>query len=258
MTAESAAAVGSAELVSYLDQFLRVSELPDDPRALNGLQVESGRPVRRLAAAVDACQVVIDRAAAVGANMLLVHHGLFWGGVEPLTGRHGRRVRALVEAEMALYSAHIPLDCHPEVGNNAVLAAELGVREPRPFGAYDGIAIGVAGSLNLPLNELADRLEGRLGQAPVVIGAGPTTAGVVAIVTGAGSEFLREARDSGVDTLITGEAPHHAYLDAEEWGINLVLGGHYATETVGVQALARHLEQRYGLPWEFLDHPTGL
>lgn len=242
----------------HLADYLRIPEVPDDRRALNGLQVANSGTVTRIAAAVDACQATIDAAARQGADLLLVHHGLFWGGLEPLTGRHGRRVRRLMEADLALYSAHLPLDCHPEVGNNAVLARDLGLEDPRPFGTYEGIEIGFAGRWTGSLGDLAARLTERLGVEPHVIAKGPERVTRVGVVTGGASGLLREARDAGIDTFITGEGPHHTFFDAEEWGLNVIYGGHYATETVGVRALAAHLEREFDLPWDFIDHPTGL
>ena len=247
------------DLVDHLDRLLNVHEVPDDDRALNGLQVDAGKAeVDRVAVAVDACLATIDAAARAGAGILIVHHGLFWGGLEPLTGRHGRRVRNLVGSGVSLYAAHNPLDLHPELGNNAVLARDLGIKSIVPFGSWKGVHVGCGGSLEVGRDELANRLAERLGARPQVIATGPEAVRRVAVITGAGSSTLAEARNAGYDTLVTGEAPHHAFLDAEEWGLNLVLAGHYATETVGVQAVARHLEQQFGLPWEFIDHPSGL
>ena len=246
------------ELTRHLREYLRLDHVPDDARALNGLQVENSGRVDRLAVAVDACQATIDGAADRGANLLLVHHGLFWGGLEPIAGRHGRRIRALVRHDLALYAAHLPLDCHPEVGNNAVLGRALGLSRLAPFGDYEGIEIGVVGEATEPLDALAARLGERLGVDPYVIARGPARPARVAVVTGAASSFLREARDAGIDTFITGEGPHHTFFDAEEWGLNLIYAGHYATETVGVKALAEHLEGKFGIPWDFIDHPTGL
>jgi len=248
------------ELTRHLDGYLHIAELPDDRRALNGLQLENSGRVTRILGAVDACQATIDAAAERHADLLLVHHGLFWGGLQAAVGRHGRRLRALISHDIALYSAHLPLDRHPEVGNNAVLARALGVEALEPFGRADGEReIGWAGPLELPLAELVGRIERRLGVPPLrVVATGPDPLRRVAVVTGAGSGLLAEARDRGIDTLVTGEGPHHAYFDAEEWGLNLILAGHYASETVGVQALGAHLAERFGLPFEFFDHPTGL
>lgn len=248
----------SGQLASYLDRYLQVRELPDSDRALNGLQVENSGRLSRVLGAVDACDASIAAAAARGADFLIVHHGLFWDGLRPITGRLGRKVRTLVAHDICLYAAHIPLDCHPEVGNNAVLAAELGVEGTRPFGRYEGIEIGVMGGLDLPLDDLVKRVRERLGTPPRVIAKGPARTKQVAVVTGAASAYIAEAHERGVDTFITGEGPHHAFHDAEEWGVNVLFAGHYATETVGVQALGEHLRDRFDLPFEFFDHPTGL
>jgi dinuclear metal center YbgI/SA1388 family protein len=247
-----------SDVATYLDRFLRVDEVADDARALNGLQVENSGRLERVVAAVDACQASIDAAAARAAGLLLVHHGLFWGGLEALTGRHGRRVRALHQHDLAVYAAHLPLDCHPDVGNNAVLARELGLRDLAPFGEEDGVAIGVAGSLTVPRAALVEMLGRLLRVQPRVLAFGPAGVRRIAIVTGAGAKFIAAARAAGADTLITGEGPHHSYLDAEESGTNVILAGHYATETVGVKALAAHIADRFNVPWEFVDHPTGL
>jgi dinuclear metal center YbgI/SA1388 family protein len=236
-----------SELVGYLDRYLRTREVSDSPRALNGLQVENSGRVTRMVGAVDACQASIDAAAARGADLLIVHHGLFWDGLMPLTGRLGRRVRTLVQH-----------DVHPEVGNNAVLAQDLGLQEPEPFGRHEGTDVGVAGGLDLPLRDLLRLVEERLGVPPRAIAKGPERVRRVGIVSGGGSALIAEAHQRGVDTFITGEGPHHTFFDAEEWGINVVYAGHYATETVGVQALGEHIQERFGIPFEFFDHPTGL
>jgi dinuclear metal center YbgI/SA1388 family protein len=247
-----------ADLSSYLDQYLRISEVPDEPNALNGLQVENSGRVERLAAAVDACQATIDAAAARGANLLIVHHGLFWGGLQPIAGRQACRLRRLFEGDVALYAAHIPLDCHPDVGNNVVLARLLGIAVAGSFGDYRGTPIGVWGTLEADRATLVERVRTALGVAPMLIPGGPDRIRRVGVITGAGGNLIGAARDAGLDTYVTGEGAHHTYFDAEEWGLNVLYAGHYATETVGIKALAAHLAARFRLPWDFLDHPTGL
>ncbi len=244
-------------LVAYLNQFLRVSEILD-PGAMNGLQVEAEGPIGRIAAAVDACQATVDAAAALNANLLLVHHGMFWGDAQPVTGRHHRRLKRLFDNDIALYSAHIPLDCHPQVGNNAVLVARLGIGDVGPFGDYHGTAIGLMGTLATSRDELVNQLSDILGSAAQVIAGGPSSVQKIGVVTGGAGSMIGQARDAGIDTFITGEGNHHTYFDAEEWGINVIYGGHYATETFGVKALAAHVEEKFGIPWAFIDHPTGL
>jgi dinuclear metal center YbgI/SA1388 family protein len=246
------------DLVRYLDDYLRVRETADDRNALNGLQVENAGDVRHIAAAVDACQATIAAAAERGADLLLVHHGLFWSGLEPLTGRTYRRVSALLRHGVALYSAHIPLDRHPDVGNNALLARKLGMEVRGWFGEHLGAPLGAWGELDIGREALRDLIEGALGTSAKLIPGGSERCRRVGIITGAAGGFVRQARDAGLDTFITGEGHHWTYFDAEEYGVNVVLAGHYATETLGVQALAVHLSERFQLPWSFLDHPTGL
>jgi dinuclear metal center YbgI/SA1388 family protein len=246
------------DVVKYLDSYLQVASVPDDARAMNGLQVANSGRIGLIAVAVDACQATIDAAAARNAELLLVHHGLFWGGLEALTGRHGRRVRKLIESDLALYAAHIPLDCHAEVGNNPVLARGLGIQGLVPFGEYQGSRIGVMGDISTAREDLVGAVARLLDTAPRLLPTGPKQVKRVAVVTGAGASYIGEAREAGADTLLTGEGPHHSYFDAEEMGLNVIYAGHYATETVGVKALAEHLSRRFRVPWEFLDHPTGL
>jgi dinuclear metal center YbgI/SA1388 family protein len=249
------------EIVSHLDQYLRIREVPDDANALNGLQVENRGRVARIVAAVDASLETIEGVGGGGPALLLVHHGLFWEGNVPLSGRRLRRVRALLERDIALYSAHIPLDLHPEVGNNAVLAERLGIRVEGWFGSHRGVLVGVWGAAP---PKVADRerlvaaLEVMLETRARLIPGGPSEVRRVGIVTGAGAGAIAAARDAGLDTLVTGEGPHHSYFDAMEWGLNVIYAGHYATEQLGVQALAARLSDRFGIPWEFHRHPTGL
>lgn len=246
------------ELREYLDGYLRISEIPDWSGALNGLQVDSSRDVTFVACAVDAAQATIERAAAAGADLLLVHHGLFWDGNVPLTGRRYRRVKAALDADLAIYSAHLPLDIHPEVGNNPLLARALGIEPTGTFGEYKGMQVGVWGELDLSRDELHQRAERALGVTVKLVPGGPERIRRAGVITGSGADEIAAARAAGLDALVTGEARHHNFFDAEEGGINLLLGGHYATETWGVQALARHLEARFGLRWIFIDHPSGL
>jgi dinuclear metal center YbgI/SA1388 family protein len=247
-----------ADLVAHLDDYLRIGEIDDEPGALNGLQVENSGTVRQLAVAVDACQAVIDQAAQRGADMLLVHHGLFWDGAEPLRGRAYRRVAALLRHDIAVYSAHLPLDRHPVVGNNAVLARELGMDVRGWWGEYRGAPIGVWGELDLTREALRDRLGAVLGVRPMLIPAGGERVRRVGIITGGAGSMIGAAKAAGLDTFVTGEGKHHTYFDAEELGLNVLYAGHYATETVGVKAVAAHLAERFQLPWSFIDHPTGL
>jgi dinuclear metal center YbgI/SA1388 family protein len=250
-----------ATVAKYLDALLRVHEVPDEPHALNGLQAEnrSGK-VRRIVAAVDASLATIEGAAHGEGCLLLVHHGLFWDGNVPLTGRRYKRVRALLDHDIALYSAHIPLDIHPEFGNNHVLAHKLGLGGLELFDTYRGIPIGVEGHLTQPVSreEFTARVEQVLGATAKLIAGGPADTEQVGIITGGAGSRIAAARDAGLDTYVTGEGAHYTYFDAMELGVNVIYAGHYATETVGVKALAEHLSLKFGIPWEFLDLPTGL
>lgn len=246
------------ELARYLDDYLRTSEVPDAKTALNGLQVENVGVVNRIAAAVDASQAAIDEAVHRDCDLLLVHHGLFWDGNVPVTGRRYRRLRRLLEANIAVYASHLPLDVHPEVGNNAVLARELGIREEGTFGAGDGVELGRWGTLELRREALAARLDDLLGTRVLLLPGGPELVKRVGVLTGGGGGMIGDAIRAGLDAYITGEGAHHTYFDAVEGGINVYYGGHYATETWGVRALADHLARTFGLPWEFIDLPTGL
>jgi dinuclear metal center YbgI/SA1388 family protein len=247
-----------AEVAAYLDEYLRVDEVPDYPAALNGVQVENSGEVTRVAAAVDATMATIEAATSAGADLLLVHHGLFWDGNQPVAGRRYRRLKALLDGDIAVYGAHIPLDVHPEVGNNAVLARELGIEVEGRFGEYKGHPLGVYGRLEIRREALCARLDELLGGRVRLIAGGPERLKRVGVITGGAGDLVLAARAAGLDAFVTGEGAHHNYFDAEEGGINLLFGGHYATETWGVRALAEHLHAEFGLPWTFLDFPTGL
>jgi dinuclear metal center YbgI/SA1388 family protein len=254
--------VAVAEIAAYLDQFLRVREVPDEANAVNGLQVENRGQAARIVAAVDASLQTIEGAGDASVpTLLLVHHGLLWDGNVPLTGRRFRRVRALLERDVALYAAHIPLDVHPEVGNNAVLARRLGMQVEGWFGNYRGVTMGVWGHPPESVSQrerLTAQLDRLLGTDARLIAGGPPIVSRLGIVTGGAGGMIAQAREAGLDTFITGEGAHHTYFDAMEWGVNLIYAGHYATEQLGVQALAEHLSDRFHLPWEFHRHPTGL
>lgn len=163
-----------------------------------------------------------------------------------------------MNAGIALYSAHIPLDLHPELGNNAILADKLRLIDREWFGDYKGERLGVSGTLSMPLHDLVAAVGEIVGSDPQTLAFGPSVTSRVGIISGGGGDMIAQARDAGVDTYITGEGKHHSYFDAEESGLNVVYAGHYATETLGVKALTEHISNKYDLPWDFLDHPTGL
>ncbi|MCY3598846.1 MAG: Nif3-like dinuclear metal center hexameric protein [Gemmatimonadetes bacterium] len=250
---------GCREIAAWADDFLRVAEVEDYPFALNGLQVDGCRPVARIGAATDACLATIDLATEAGCDLLLVHHGLFWGGVRPLVGPSYERFRRLFASGMGVYSAHLPLDAHPGIGNNVLLAAELGLRESEPFGSFRGNdGIGVIGALDASRGELADRAEAVCGRAPIVIAGGPERVSRLAIVTGGAGSMIEAAAMAGADTFLTGEGNHHTYHEAMELGINVIYAGHYGTETLGVRALAKLAAEHFGAVHTFFDVPTGL
>jgi dinuclear metal center YbgI/SA1388 family protein len=246
------------EVVAYLDSYLRIADLPDAAQALNGLQLENAGEVRKLAVAVDASVAACDQAVERGCDLLLVHHGLFWDGNKPVTGRRYRKLDKLMRSGVAVYSAHIPLDVHPDVGNNAVLARELGIQVEGTFGKYDGIQLGLWGSLDTRREALCARLDELLGVRVRMFAGGPEHLKRVGVISGAAGSMINDAIAAGLDGYVTGEGAHHTYFDAMEGGINVYYGGHYATETWGVKALAAHLQAKFGLPWDFLHLPTGL
>jgi dinuclear metal center YbgI/SA1388 family protein len=246
------------EIVSYCDRTLRTAEVQDYEGAVNGLQVENRGSVTRIAAAVDASLATVRLAAAAGANLLLVHHGLFWGRSHPWTGKRHELLRALLETDLAVYSSHLPLDAHPKLGNNALLCRALGLQALRPFFFSHGQHIGFQAQKKMSRQELAAAVQWATGCEPRVIPGGPDICRRIGVVTGGAGGDLKIAAAEGVDTFVTGEGPHWTHALAEELGLNVIYGGHYATETFGVKALAAHLAERFGVPWMFVDHPSGL
>ena len=246
------------DITNYLDRYLRIREIHDWANALNGLQIENSGRVTKIGAAVDVSTRSLAAAAKKNIDLLVVHHGLFWSGQQPVVGASYRQLRIAFENDIALYSAHLPLDLHPKVGNNAQVAVALGLKSTQPFLEEKGQPIGLKARASVLRDEMARKLRLALGSPVQSFLFGPKRTRTVGVVTGgAGSEIYRVAQEK-IDTFITGEAPHWSAVAAEELGLNLLLGGHYATETFGVKALAAHLARRFQLPWEFLDFPTGL
>jgi dinuclear metal center YbgI/SA1388 family protein len=246
------------EIVHYTDKYLRIREIGDWDNALNGLQIENSGRVTKIGAAVDVSTRVLTKAAKQNVDLLLVHHGLFWPGLKPVTDLLRRQLKLAFEQDIALYSSHLPLDLHPQVGNNAQLARALGLRSTTAFFEEKGQLIGLKAQASIRRDDLLRKLRKSLGAPVRAFNFGPLKTKTIGIVTGgAGAEIYRVAAEK-IDMFITGEGPHWAAVAAEELGINLVLGGHYATETFGVKALAAHLSKRFKIPWTFLDFPTGL
>ena len=252
------------DVARHLDGVLRTSEIPDYPGAMNGVQVEHEGPVTRCAVAVDVSVQTIDAAIAAGANLLVVHHGLFWGGSQPLRGRVFQRVRRLLAHDVAVYASHLPLDLHPTMGNNTLMARELGLTPSAGFAQFQSITIGLMGDSDVESAALAarcDALARREGGQLVTLGVTPgrrTRRWALCTGAGASSDTLRESAAAGVDTLIVGEGPHHTAVEAMELGIAVLYAGHYATETFGVRALGAEIERAFGIPWSFVAAPTGL
>jgi dinuclear metal center YbgI/SA1388 family protein len=246
--------VNLSDLVSHLDTLIFDKEIEDYKNAINGLQLENKGKVEKISVAVDACETVIRQAVEAGSDLLIVHHGLFWNGSAPLTGPFYRKLKVAMEGNLAIYSSHLPLDAHSRYGNNALFANALTLPEMRsPF-----LGIGCQVETEVRRDELLARAEKAVGGRVHLAPGGPEVCRRIGVVTGgAGSEVFKAAA-AGVDTLITGEGPHWSYTAAEEVGLNILYAGHYATETFGVKALGRHIEEKFGLPWHFIDHPTGL
>jgi dinuclear metal center YbgI/SA1388 family protein len=245
-------------IVRHCDALLRTREIGDYDGAANGLQVENSGRVTRIAAAVDASLTTVKLALRAKADLLIVHHGLFWSPSHPWTGKKYELLRLVLEHDLAVYSSHLPLDAHPKLGNNAQLCAALHLKNPQPFFSSHGQFIGWQTRANISRVDLAKRLTRVLGNEPLLIPGGPASCRRIGVVTGGAGGDLKQAAQEGVDTFITGEGPHWTYSLAEELGLNVFYGGHYATETFGVKALAAQLSRKFKVPWTFLDYPTGL
>ena len=208
------------ELVSYLDDYLATNSITDYPGAINGLQVESSRNIKKIAVAVDACQFTIEAAVAAGADMLIVHHGLFWGQKAPLTGTYYRRIATIIQNDLAVYSNHLPLDAHPEIGNCPVLARQLGLTIDGGFGHINGVPIGVIGTTEISRADLVDSIRRVLGVDPLLIAHGPSICHKVGVMTGGAGTMIAEAQAAGCDTFITGEGAHHTHTHTHTYNKN--------------------------------------
>ncbi len=253
-----------AAIAAFADELLDVANIPDYPGAVNGVQMANRGKIERIVTAVDFSSAAIDGAIQAQARLILVHHGMFWGGAQPIVGSRYHRMRALIEHDIAVYSAHLPLDLHPELGNNTLLARKLSLEPNGGFASFQGKSIGLRGDAEIATRILADRageLSKSFGGTLVVT---PFERDRVTrkwgICTGAGadSSTLREAAERGLDTLIVGEGPHHTAVEARELGIIVLYAGHYATETLGIRALGDAVTTRFGIPSTFVDAPTGL
>lgn len=257
-------AIRLRELVRHLDELLETDRIPDYPNAINGLQLANAGTVGKIAAAVDFSSASVAGAIREGADCLLVHHGMFWSGLEPVRGPAYERMKQLLENGVAVYASHLPLDRHDKLGNNALLAAELGLTPSAGFARFQTIDIGVRGEADMSTADLAARAGdfasshgGSLRATPIVAGR-RTRRWAICTGAGASAETLREAGEHGIDTLIVGEGAHWTAVHATDNDLVILYAGHYATETLGVRALAEHVGKTFSIPWIFLDHPTGL
>lgn len=249
---------GRDEIVSFCDQLLDVAAFED--YGPNGLQVPGAPEVTRIVSGVSANLQLLSEAAAAGAELVLVHHGLLWGDrLGPLSVPLAARLRTLLSNEISLLAYHLPLDAHPDLGNNALLRAHLGLAgDGRPFAEAKGRPIGAIGRSREPLSisELEDRLRRATGGEPLVFDSGPERIESVGIVTGGGAFAIAEAASLGLDALVTGEPTEPAMAEAREYGIHFLAGGHYATETFGVRRLGELLAERLGVEHRFIDVPN--
>lgn len=253
----------SIDIARYCDELLETTVTPDYPNAVNGLQVENRSQVRGIAAAVDFSTRAIQGAIESQANLLIVHHGMFWGGLGPYTGPAYRTLKMLIENDIAVYSSHLPLDRHPRLGNNALLATRLGLKPTGSFARFQEIFIGVRGETDIETASLTARAKdfaksyGEIRTSTIPVGR-RTRKWAICTGAGASAETLNEAYAAGIDTLIVGEGPHWTAVHAEEHELAIIYAGHYATETLGVRELAQHLAQKFEVPWSFVSAPTGL
>jgi dinuclear metal center protein, YbgI/SA1388 family len=262
---EDQAGVPLDRIVTYLDDILQTATTPDYPTALNGLQLANRCVIRKVAAAVDFSTQTVRAAITEKANLLIVHHGMFWAGLQPIVGRGYSRLLELLDADVAVYASHLPLDRHPQLGNNVLLAKTLGLEPSAEFAHFKDIFIGVQGTADIPTQVLVDRARAfsRANGGDTIATAGiddnrMTRRWAVCTGGGASTETLAEAARDGVDTLIVGEGPHWTAVDAAERGLTIIYVGHYASETLGVYALADEVSRQFNLGCEKISAPTGL
>ena len=245
------------QLSHYLDNLLNIKEVKDSPNAMNGLQVQNTGEIKKVGLAVDLCMATIKKAIAAECNMMFVHHGMLWGGVQPIRGNFYEKLSTMMRANLGLYSAHLPLDMHPVLGNNKALADLVGLSKIEPFGEYEGQEIGLKGRMEpISTEALGVKLEAKMGSPVKVIGFGEIR--TLGLVSGGAADILGQASAANLDAYLTGEGANHHYHEAIENDCVLILAGHYATETGGIKAVGKHLEEQFGVKTEFLDYPTGM
>ncbi|HHQ44529.1 MAG TPA: Nif3-like dinuclear metal center hexameric protein [Candidatus Altiarchaeales archaeon] len=249
-------AVSTNSVVRFLNNTLSIRTIPDSSR--NGLQIRGSETVNKVGVAVDGCRDVFTLARKSRCDFVIVHHGLFWKGARDATGIRKQNVNYLKDHGISLYAVHLPLDLHANLGNNILLAQLLGLGGVKKFGRYHGRPIGYMGTLNKKtmLDELARKLEQKLNTKCTLLPFRKKKISTLGLVSGGGSASLSEAHLKRLDCLVTGEAPHEIHHLAKQLKINVVLAGHYETETLGVKALGKLLTEKYGLPYKFLHAPT--
>ena len=246
------------EIVAYCNQRTRCQEIADFPGALNGLQFSNNGEVSKIGAAVDAGLTPFQMAIEAGIDLLVVHHGMFWNGPERIVGSEFEKFRSLIEGNLAVYSCHLPLDAHPEIGNSACLAKKIGADASGSFLPYEGTDIGLVCHWSENREALKASLENEFPKGIASIEFGSTAPEKICIVTGSGNSVVDQISSTGSDTLITGELKQHFYNVAQERGLNLYACGHYATETYGVDALAREVSSKFDLPYQFISSDCPL
>ncbi len=247
------------EIVRFLDIELKTSEIPDYSGAMNGLQLANSGKVTKVGAAVDASLPVIEKAVAAGVDLLIVHHGLFWQGAQKIVEAQYSKLKTALDADLAIYSSHIPLDVHELYGNNALLSKAIGMDSAEPYFDYKGIKLGLKQELDISFVSLLGRVEEAVGGGGIVCrGRKTDKVGLVGVITGGAGSEVQAMATAGIETFITGEGPHWSFPLAEELGINVIYAGHYATETFGVKAIMGLIANKNSVSKYYVDYPTGL
>lgn len=240
------------ELTKFCNKRTLMREIKDFSGAFNGLQFANNGTVAKIGASVDAGLIPFQKAIDEGVDFLIVHHGMFWHGTKPIVGTEYMKVKSLIEGNLAVYSCHLPLDAHSEIGNSAILARELGIQPSGTFAPYEGVDIGFVGSWSQSRDNLKQAIHTLFDGAFSAMEFGSDVPGKVCVVTGSGASVVEMVKSTGADTLVTGELRQHHYNQAQELGLNLYACGHYATETFGVKALAAEAAAKFGIEWEFI------
>lgn len=241
-----------SEIVSFCDKRAHTHLVKDFNGALNGLQFANDGVVTKIGAAVDAGLVPFQKAVEAKIDLLIVHHGMFWNGSKRFVGAEYEKIRTLLDGNLAVYSCHLPLDAHNEIGNNAILAKKLGIKPVGSFLPYEGTDIGFVGSWTSSRADLRAGLKGLFGTKFSAMEFGSRKPEKICVLTGSGASAIESIKDTGADTFITGELRQHHYNYAQENGLNVYACGHYATETFGISALAAEAAKAFGLKWEFV------